>query len=290
MDYHLFKESPFKTLISFHKLIEALEKIAVTNVDYRSNYAKALLKEIEPFPEFKTGIEDLNLIPENETLINYLLADLFPTALTQNEIKAATIPFQNFTFNYSERFKKILQNAGRTFDMTIRDFDQNQFYIMNCILILNTFYNQHFDFNRPLFYDIPDANGIMKHYRILYNADFMEIIPTDKSITLSAEDIDLLMDNYDNIDLWKEKFPSESWILKGFGIVSLFDASIESAISNLKSSLLKSEKHQTDSSNDFETIFRSIFKVSDLKVGFIIYNEEDEKFVKPPYDDKKIDS
>ena len=52
MDYHLFKESPFKTLISFHKLIEALEKIAVTNVDYRSNYAKALLKETEPFPEF----------------------------------------------------------------------------------------------------------------------------------------------------------------------------------------------------------------------------------------------
>ena len=159
MDYHLFKESPFKTLISFHKLIEALEKIADTNVDYRSNYAKALLKEIEPFPEFRTGIENLNLIPENETLINYLLADLFPTALTQNEIKAVTIPFQNFTFNYSERFKKILENAGRTFDMTIRDFDQNQFYIMNCILILNSFYNQHFDFNRPLFYDIPDANG-----------------------------------------------------------------------------------------------------------------------------------
>ena len=290
MDYHLFKESPFKTLISFHKLIEALEKIAVTNVDYRSNYAKALLKETEPFPEFRTGIEDLNLILKNETLIQHLLADLFPTALTQNEIKAVTIPFQNFTFNYSERFKKILQNAGRTFDMTIRDFDQNQFYIMNCILILNTFYNQHFDFNRPLFYDIPDANGVMKHYRILYNADFMEIVPTDKSIQLSAEDIDLLMDNYDNIDLWKEKFPSESWILKGFGIVSLFDASIESAVSNLKSNLLKSKTEHTDSDSNFETIFRSIFKISDLKVGFIIYNEEDEKFVKPPYEDNKIDS
>ena len=36
-----FKESPFKTMISFHKLIEALEEIAITNVDYRANYAKA---------------------------------------------------------------------------------------------------------------------------------------------------------------------------------------------------------------------------------------------------------
>ncbi|TDE51044.1 GAF domain-containing protein [Flavobacterium sp. GT3P67] len=290
MTRNFFKDSPFKTLISFHKLIKALEEIAVTNVDYRSNYAKALLKQIEPFPEFRTGIEDLNLIHENETVIKYLLADLFPTALTNNEIKAVTIPFQNFTFNYTERFKKTLHNAGTTFDMTIRDFDEHQFYIMNCILILNTFYNQHFDFNRPLFYDIPDANGIMKHYRILYNADFMEIIPTDKAMTLTPEDIDLLMDNYDNIDLWKEKFPSESWILKGFGIVSLFDASIESAISNLKSNLLKSETEQIDNTLNFETIFRSIFKVSDLQVGFIIYNEEDEKFTRPIYDEKKIGS
>ncbi|HEX9151286.1 MAG TPA: GAF domain-containing protein, partial [Flavobacterium sp.] len=138
MTNNLFTDSPFKTLISFHKLIESLEEIAKTNVDYRSNYAKALLKEIEPFPQFRTGIENFNLIHENETLIKYLLADLFPTALTQNEIKAVTIPFQNFTFNYSERFKKILSNAGATFDMEIRDFDDNQFYIMNCILILNT--------------------------------------------------------------------------------------------------------------------------------------------------------
>lgn len=290
MTPNFFKDSPFKTLISFHKLIKALEEIAVTNVDYRSNYAKALLKQIEPFPEFRTGIEDLNLIHENETVIKYLLADLFPTALTHNEIKAVTIPFQNFTFNYTERFKKTLHNAGTTFDMSIRDFDEHQFYIMNCILILNTFYNQHFDFNKPLFYDIPDANGIMKHYRILYNADFMEIIPTDKAITLTPEDIDLLMDNYDHIDLWKEKFPSESWILKGFGIVSLFDASIESAISNLKSNLLKSETEQVDNTSNFETIFRSIFKVSDLQVGFIIYNEEDEKFTRPIYDEKKIGS
>ena len=106
MTHNFFKDSPFKTLISFHILIETLEEIALTNVDYRSNYAKALLKEIEPFPEFRTGIEDFNLILENETLIKHLLADLFPTALTNNEIKAVTIPFQNFTFNYTEDLKK----------------------------------------------------------------------------------------------------------------------------------------------------------------------------------------
>jgi hypothetical protein len=276
MNNNLFTESPFKTLISFHKLIENLEEIAATNVDYRSNYAKALLKEIAPFPEFREGIEDLNFIKQHETVIHNLLADLFPTALTNNEIKAISIPFQNVTFNYTERFKKILQNAGMTFDMEIRDFEEDQFYIFNCILILNAYYGQHFDFNRPLFYDIPNANGIMNHYRILYNADFVEIIPTQNAQQLNEDDINLLMNNNDNIDLWKEKFPHESWILKGFGIISLFDVTRENAISNLKSNLLKSESSQTKLGLSFESIFRSIFKIPDLRIGFILYNQEEE--------------
>jgi hypothetical protein len=290
MNHKFFKDSPFKTLISFHKLIETLEEIAKTNVDYRSNYAKALLQEIAPFPEFKTGIEDLNLILQNETLIKYLLADLFPTALTNNEIKAVTIPFQNFTFNYTERFQKIVADAGISFDMSIRDFDEHQFYIMSCMMILNGFYGQKIDFNKPLFYDIPNAKGIMNQYRILYNADFIEIIPTKIAPELSQDDIDLLMDNYDNINLWRAQFPVESWILKGFGIVSLYDATTESSISKLKSNLLKPEKEQVTLNENFEAIFRSIFKIADLKIGLIVHDREENKFIKPSFNDQNLGS
>ena len=291
MDSLLHAESPFKTIISFHKLIESFEEIALSNVDYRSNYAKAILKQIESIPELRTGIEDYSIIKNNETLIKNILADLFPTALTHNEIKAVTIPFQNISFNYTERFKKILRNAGDEFYMEIRDFDSHQFYINNCCLILSSYYKQNIDFNKIFFYDIPDENGIEKHYRILYNADFMEITPTESSMTLTQDDIDLLIDNYNDIDLWKSKFPVGSWVLKGFGIVSLFDATIESAISNLKSNLLKPDsKTVATDDNIIENIFKSIFKISDLKVGFIIYNPEEEKFIKPVKYDNQLQS
>jgi hypothetical protein len=274
---HFFKESPFRTIISFHKLIESLEEIALSEVDYRSNYAKGILNEIESLPEFKSGIEDYSVIKKNEGLIKNLLADLFPTALTHNEIKAVTIPFQNITFNYTERFKKILRNAGSEFDMEIRDFDEQQFYINNCCLILAAHYKQKIDFNKPFFYDIPDEEGILRHYRILYNADFLEILPTENSVELTKDDIDLLLDNHTDIDLWKSKFPVGSWILKGFGIVSLFDATTENAISNLKSNLLKLDEKITPT-EIIESIFISLFKIPGLKFGFILYNAEEEKF------------
>lgn len=289
MKTHLFKKSPFRTIISFHKLIESFEEIALSDVDYRSNYAKAILKEIESLPELRTGIEDFNSIQKNEAIIKNLLADLFPTALTHNEIKAVTIPFQNISFNFTQRFRKILSNAGEDFDMEIRDFDEHQFYINNCCLILSSYYKQNIDFNKPFFYDIPDEKGVVRHYRILYNADFLEIIPTENSIQLTQDDIDLLMDNYADIELWRSKFPEGSWILKGFGIVSLFDATTENAISNLKSNLLKPEDSITPT-EIIESIFISLFKIPGLKFGFVIYNPEEEKFNRPAKFDTEMRS
>jgi hypothetical protein len=281
--------TPFIPQISFHKLIETLEHIAASNVDYRVNYAKALLKEVERLPEFRTGIIDLSIINEHEELIRNLLADLFPTALTHNEIKAVAIPFHNVTFNYTQRFKNILKDAGVAFDMSIRDFDDKRFYIMSCCLILNAYYRQNIEFNNPLFYDIPDSTGIMKHYRILYNADFLEIIPTEKAVLLNQDDIDILIDNFDDFELWKEKFPLKSWILKGFGIVQLFDTTTESSVSTLKTNLLKATDTKNEElAEDFQSIFRSIFRIPDLKIGLTIFDPEDKKFIRPNVDAKNL--
>lgn len=283
MNYNLFEESPLKNVISFDQLIESLEKTALSDNDYLSLQAKVLLQDINKIPELKTGIEDLNLITKNENLLSNLLSNLFPNALSDNEIKAVTIPFHNIIFNFTNRFQRILDDAGGTFDLTIRDFDKDQFFVMSCILVLNAYYKKDFIISKPLFYDIPDKNGITKHYRILYNADFIKISPTEKAIELSPEDIDLLMDNYDDVNVWKEKFPLESWEMKGFGIVTLFDATIESAISELKTNLLRANSEHNEKDRKFESIFRSIFKVPDLRVGLTFYNEEENMFINPPH-------
>jgi predicted metal-dependent HD superfamily phosphohydrolase len=282
--------SPFKTLISFHKLIKGLEEIAVSDIGYKAECSKDLLNQIKDKPEFIDGIDTLDIIEDNQELIKNLVADLFPTALTHNEIKAISLPFHDFTFNYSERFKTILKDAGLAFDISITDMDEHQFYIMNCTLILNTYYKQNLDFGKPLFYEIPDKNGVLKHYKILYNADFIEIYPAENTRFLSQTSIEELIDNYDNIELWKNAFPYNSWFLKGFAILSLVDVTVESAISNLKSNLLKPDLEKSKLNDSFESIFRSIFRIPDLKIGLTFYDEEEELFVLPPFNEGKLKS
>jgi hypothetical protein len=272
-----FPGTPIRIQLSFHRIIERFEEIAATGEGFNSARAKEILKEVEGHPELRDGINSFSQIEENTTVIGHLLADLFPAALTLNEIKAVSLPYQGIMFNYTERFRNILQEAGPDFEINIRGFDDDQLFIASCCLILNRFYGTTLDFSQPIFYDIPTANGVIKHYRILYNADFLDITATDKAPTISPADIDLLLDNYDNISLWKERFPAASYILKGFSIMTLFDVTIENAVSILKDNLLANSAAPA-LQHSLESIFRSIFKIPDLEVGFVLFDKEEDKF------------
>jgi len=272
-------DNPFQIQISFHKVIEALEEIAESDVDFRANYAKGLLTAVEKVPELRTGITDSDLITEHSMLIRHLLADLFPTALTDNEIKAVTIPFHHIIFNHTRRFQKIFLNAGPGFDIHIRDFSEHHSYVMSCCMILRYHYGHEVDFMRPVFYDIPETDGNLKSYRILYNGDFLEVFKTDSAPDITPEDIDQLIDNFDDFDLWKRKFPLGSYILKGFAIMTLYDNTVETAVSLLKENLLAPDKKkETQKSGVLEGIFRSIFRFPDLRLGYAEYDPEEQKF------------
>lgn len=269
-------QTPFILKLSFEAIIEKLEKTALTSPGEEATQTKKLLKEIAQYPELRSGITESWEMIKTEDLVRRLLVGYFPPELTQNEIKAVCIPFVSTIFNLSGRFKKILAEAGQEFDFSIRDLDEHQFYVLSCCIILNEIYGTRLDFGKPMFYDIPTSNGVIRHYRILYNADFLNIYPTENSISLTEDDIDLLTNNYDDLALWKSKFPPNSWILHGFAIMTLYDATVENAVSIFKEKLidLNAEGFQESMSS----IFQSIFRIPDLKIGYTIFNQEENKF------------
>jgi hypothetical protein len=276
MEPSLSSQTPFILQVSFREVIVALElQVANGNSSLRINN---LLEELKSYPQLREGIEDISLIHNNAEIIEHLLSDYFPQALTKNEIKAIGIPFMPLIFNQTKRFQDILRQAGHDFQISIRDFGEHQFYVLNCCMILNKVYGAKLDFYMPLFYDIPTQDGLIKHYRILYNVDSIQILPTEKSIPLEQADIDLLIDNYDDTELWKRKFPPNSWIMKGFSILTLYDATVENAVSVFKEKLLSINTHEFQES--INTIFRSIYHAPDIRIGFTLYNEEERRFSK----------
>lgn len=274
-------EFPLDAVISFNKLLQEYDRMAEGDDEFLARKAKYVLKAQAPYPELRDGFTDVSLLKKHEKVIKIILQDSFSSVLTKNEIKTASLPYFDIIFNSSERFEQIVKAAGKDFDLKERGVPKEFNYIMGCTVILNFHYGYRLDFKRPLFYDIPDAKGVMKHYRILYNADFLELIPTEKAKELTKEDINELLDNFDNVELWKEKIPPGSFVSKGFVISNMFDATTEHSISEIKSSLISNDKSSKDNFiQNFQDIFRSFFNLPDIKVGHAAYNPNEEKFEK----------
>ncbi|MCM4158799.1 GAF domain-containing protein [Antarcticibacterium flavum] len=273
------EEFPLDIKISFHKIIEQYRKqVEKEPGSIARNYMEELLEYIGSFPELSEGIEDAEDLKRLKDPIRILLDDLFPGILTDNEIKAASLPFHNIIFNPSNRLKNLLNAAGEDYVLEMRELSDDMKYIYGCILVLNHHYNYGIDFSRPLYYDIPDKNGIVKHYRLALNADFLEIFPGKGAKEITDKDVDQLIQNIDDVSLWKEKFPPRSWIFKGFTILNLTDVTVDDAISRLKTTLLQQEPAEQGDLDKFQEVFRSIYKISDLKVGFTIYNKREMIF------------
>jgi rubrerythrin len=277
-----FKEhiySPLSIHISFHKIFEFYETLLQSDDAFLANRAKRILEIKQDFPFLNEGFSDISILETHKSNIQFLLQDAFSPILTHNEIKSASIPFQDVIFNSSERFKKIIKEAGSEFDLKMMEVPDDERYIMACAVILTFIYGYNLNFKRPFFYEIPDANGILHYYKLTYNADFADIIPTEKAPKITQQDFDELIDNFDNIELWKEKFPLNSYIFKGFVVSNMFDVTDDQSISNIKSKLISDinplERHLTD---DFHQIFQSLLKIKNLKVGFSIFNKEDQTF------------
>ena len=271
------EDFPLKIRIGFKKIIDSYKEKAENNEVLKKYISEILLIE-EKYPQLIAGISNLNDLSKYKEQIDILLDPLFPYILDNNDIKFASTPFQVHAFKATARYKEIVKAAGPDFSMDILDFSADQFYIMGCSIILNHYYGKKVDFRDSYYYNIPTENGMLKNYRVSYNMDFIDIQKTSIAKEISEDDINELLESYDDISVWKEMFPPNSWIFTGFVIASLADVTVDFSISDFKTNLLRLEINGGFQNTEFSRIFRSIFNLRELRIGFTDYNEESESF------------
>lgn len=270
-------ELPLQLNISFNKVFIMFEKYAAKeflNHPFHSTAIK-MVDLFNTIPELNQGFSDYTLLEKYKEEIDLLLGPLFPEPLQLNEIKAASVPFSFTSFKFTERFENILANAGEDYELNVRNFEDDSMYIMGCTFILGFVYGYFIDVKRPFYFDIPDkTSGTMKYYRAAFNGDFSEITATENAPKLTEKDFKELSDNYDNIELWKEKFPPNSYIFKGFGLINLFDVTAEEMISSIKANLLAGGDNLIIK---LQRNLRDFYSIKDLKLGYSIYDNINSK-------------
>ncbi len=280
------KEIPFPAIVqtSFFKIIEDMEHKTNDPDENLSNYARTLMEEVNRFPELREGITDASELPKYQSTIDKLTRHLFPDTLTGNEIKLLIPPFLFQPLRTSKRFDNIIKASAEPFEFGMKDVSEDQFYLYCCNFLLGSYYGYPIHSSNPQKIEIYNKDQkLMRTYKLLINADLCEFIPTERSREITKADYHELLEDFCNIDLWKEKFPPDSWIMRGIMIFSLVDVTNDQSISNISSSLL------VKSHDSFEKVtgsIKSLLNNTDLEIGVLM--QGDNKLT--PIDHEEITS
>ena len=205
------KELPLKHLISFDKYLRHFDWLAENGNEFEKEKARRILKIVEPYPELRQGFTDTSLLDTHRDVIQSVVSDAFAGVLSENEIKAISLPYFNILFNPSRRLQKILEEAGEGYEPMLMGQEEGFDYIMAATVILNFYYGYRLDYSRPYMFEIPDGNGVIRYYRVMYNADFMEIVPSEDYPEITQDDVDELLSRPDDVEFWKQKIPPQSF-------------------------------------------------------------------------------
>ena len=269
---------PFQVQVSFADIIKYWEKQAKSPSKGVALQAQEVLSDLGKHPELRKPILDIDILNKKSKELRKLLSVIFPEPLQKNEIKAGSIPFTNILFNPTTRFQKTLENAGSKFKFQIRNTNEELYYIHACIFILNFRYGVKFKSPRTYFVEIPnEETKNVYHYRVMFNGDFSQIEPVNPKFSLSKEDIELLRNNAHNIEIWKEIFPPNSFVFKGFGVISLYEVTMDKVISDLKTELLHPDIFQSETRmRSIKSKVSRILEMPDLELGMFTVEEDSE--------------
>ncbi len=272
----IFPPLPFDIKLSLERVYQYWESKAENGNISEQILAKSILEGVAHLPELRNPTSDLQFIEEHSTEISSLLSAIFPDILTNNEIKAASLPFFPVLFNRTNRLKEILSKAPADYKLFLKGVDFDEIYMLASSFLLAVFYRTPINMKRPLYFDIPDSStGIMRHYRVMINGDFSSIKPKENHNPLSPEDIQLLIDHSHDIELWKKMIPPGTFVYEGLAIITLFDQTEEEALSELKQLLLTNNALKDEATlNKLQEQLAQYLGIDGVELGFEAFDQE----------------
>lgn len=261
---------PFKILYSIKGLIEELEKSNFYFGDF-----KVLVDNIKmTFPHLVDGVESLDEFEQSIEQLSPIIDKVIPDPVMKNTMKAIGFPLSNKFYNATDSLKVIIDGNPTKVITSFESASADNFYKICCFLILSRYYKVNLNLKEANLLEVASEKGYSIYLSIIYNYEYFSLYPSDPKFELSKDQIEDLLNNYENTDLWYEYIPADSWILKGIGIATFFENTTNIAISNLKTKLLSYSEDPTQINNEVVASLKSVFRLADLYVGFSSFNEE----------------
>ncbi|WP_242926981.1 GAF domain-containing protein [Pontibacter vulgaris] len=266
------KEFPFKTTFSLSPLIAYWENKVSTSPSCNVARVKELAGLLRQTPELLEPIENPALIEKHIDTVDILMEDIFPSALWENDLKAAALPFHFESFYATPRLEELRLLGGENYSEKL-NIDKTTLLFRQTLsaytLILAKFYNANFLVDEPFIFTIKDKfTQLERHYKLTIDLKFMEVKAKGKLSKLTPSEINFLINRYNDLDIWMEKLPPQNFEFTGFAIYDFTDVTNEETISSLRYDLLDGDSVSTEEGFlSLQQKLRVLFELPGIRLG-----------------------
>lgn len=269
-------EFPFATKLSFEPLYTRYKEQLSKSKHSFLYLQEDIVKTLEQVPELLHPVEDYSILKKYKQTVDLIMATLFPIAELETTIAAAAKPYDTqpifstpkfdalIRFDQFEQCDKHAMDLGKTYNAYKR--------------ILQEFYNRTVEIQKPMVFTfIDEKTKLKKYYKLSINDKLFKIVKKGPLKPLTEEELDHLMDNFTDLNLWMEKIPPENFEFHGLASFDFTDVTEQEAMSELRYQLLDRSAVITSAGfNKLQANLRDLFEINRLKLGLISFSAENQ--------------
>lgn len=277
---------PFKSKLSFAPLIEHI-KILKNSEDFGQAFlAEEIMSRLEKAPELTQPIEDEDLekLMEHKALLELMMLSFLTPINRDNQYVKVSKPFDLQPIYATPAAQKLMQEGK-----PILNVSQDMLYSTNiiraCSLILNKFYGQQLHIDPLMTFAFKEhETKLTRHFKVQVALNYTDAIALKPLKALSQEQINDLLSNIYDVDLWLRHIPPENFEIHGFVIGNMIDITAEQVLSQLKYKLLeKNAVVEPEKVDELERLLQSFFRLPNLKMGLTAIDYPKERTVAHKY-------
>jgi hypothetical protein len=261
---------PFRTRLSFQPLIQRIELNVASNDFAESFLAKSILERLEKAPAMREPIDDPGLLEKHRDLLQLMMLELFPTAMRKVQLSKISAPFEMAPVYMTPAFEEMWCNDQVDYTVSkSANLINCTTVVRACSFILNRFYGQNISVDPTIIVTVQKkGSNFPKHFKTVMNLEFMEVKKLKPLKKLSQDQINRLLSNIYDVDLWMEHIPPENFEFQGFTIADLVDITEEEALSRVKFALLEKDAVLCpDTIAHIQQLLRTYFGIEELQMG-----------------------
>ena len=277
---------PFSSSLSFAPMIELIREKADGGRSTEAALASMILDRLEEAPELDGPIEDASILRKHADIVDTLMLMVIPPSQRQDQLIKVSAPFEMNPVYCTPPLERLVREKKVNYEINHSPGITFCSMVINaCSFILNEFYGQNLRFHSPMSISIRrPGEELERHYKTKMDTSFVRIIKRKPLKPLSQEQINHLLSNVYDIDLWLQHIPPENFEFQGFMVGNLIDITEEEALSRLKYALLERDAVvERRKIERLQYLIQTYFSLPQLRMGVTAIDYPAEKAVSHKY-------